>query len=84
MPLSWEKKSTQKEILLKWHYCQVLNKVRATVSAKAFDGQLMEKIDVEYLGLSGQTIKSVIIHLRRWYTLTTADQTEALAQFNAP
>jgi hypothetical protein len=76
------KHATQKERLLKWHYCQVLNKVGATVAAKVVDGKFTEEIDVEYLGLSGQTIKSVIAHLSTWYTLTMSDQTEALAQFN--
>ena len=52
--------------------------------AAAFGAEYTKVLDRKYLGFAGQTIHSMIAHLRTWFTITDADQDDANKNFCAP
>jgi hypothetical protein len=47
------------------------------------DATYVEELEDDYVGYSGQTIKTIIAHIKReWCTVTTLEKKQALAAFN--
>ena len=53
------------------------------IVSEIVDATYVEELEDDYVGYSGQTIKTIIAHIKReWCTVTTLEKKQALATFN--
>ena len=78
------KHAEQKRLCAEYYLHTMIVKIGVKVITAAFGAEYTKVLDLKYVGFSGETILSMLAHLRSWFTITEANQDAAEDSFRAP